>query len=174
MSIAAHGGLTAVGNYAELLDVGMHGRYYLAGFCGRHLRGSLAYRFSQPHRGSGLGCSAAWPDGWSKADPAGRVVCGDALRWEFIPLDTGPLVHQNLLWHWGIDSLTLSATRDLHVPLKSRHTHLLSVTSAPNAGDHVLFKNGTDSFSVGLFASGANELSQDRWNAFRDPARCGL
>ena len=102
MSIAAHGGLTAVGNYAELLDVGMHGRYYLAGgfvggiFAGPSLTGSVSLTEGQDWAVLRPGLTA----GAKQILPGGLSV-GMRFIGEFIPLDTGPLVHYGISFGIG-------------------------------------------------------------------------
>ena len=102
MSIAAHGGLTAVGNYAELLDLGMHGRYYVAGgftggvFAGPSLTGSVSLNEGQTWALLRPGVTA----GAKQILPGGLSVEMRMLG-EFIPLDTGPLVHYGISFGVG-------------------------------------------------------------------------
>ena len=63
MSVAAHAGVTAVGNYAELLDLGVHGRYYVAG------------GFAE------LGCFSARSNGRCEANPSRWALLGNENDW---------------------------------------------------------------------------------------------
>ncbi len=92
MSVVALIGVTAVGNYTELLDLGVQGRYYVAGrfaqglFVGPTVTGSIGLDedsgWAVLRPGAAVGAKQILPGGLSIE-----------MRFigEFVPLDTGPL-----------------------------------------------------------------------------------
>lgn len=102
MSVAAHAGFTAVGTYAELLDLGMHGRYYVAGdfvggfFAGPSLTASLSVT-----EGQNWGILRPGVTAGAKQILPGGLSLEMRMVGEFVPLDTGPLLNYGVSFGVG-------------------------------------------------------------------------